>query len=1160
MKLDELFASLTANAAAPSSASEDTPYPYVSMTERLEALALAHPTRRAVVDDEGVMTYAELSEHARAIAAFILRQDLPPHTPVGVLTGRNRHHVAAALGIWRAGAVYVPLDAALPGMRLRLMLAHCAAPLVITDAAHAGQAERLLFASPSLRLLLCPDLPRFEDAVERSGDLMSLDLWDHVTSTASDGSWKHYVTGQAIANEHLTGMARNVCLKTACESQSRVLDIGGGSGAVARALMERCAAYTAVELSPHELERVRDLGARLGIAVKTHAMEARDIDLLASTFDVIVLNSVVENFPGCNYLRLVLDKAVQLLDNGGRLLVGMVWDRERQEALAQTLRDHAATTGDNTGLVRFEEGQELFIPREVFSAWAAGRTDITLTFSAPASGLEEFDAYRYDVLIHKKPGKAVHAVPKCLFGGADLPACAAHSAEAAPHPKAENAAYIIYTSGSTGQPKGVVVEHGALMNMTDNLLDRVYAPMDSAEPVLSALLASFSFDAALQGWSTLCAGGTLHPVSDVLRRDPPALCAMFQRRGITLCDGTPSLFSLMLDVLERGDQTSAVRVWLLGGEALRLDMLARLYALPGQEHTVLHNAYGPTECCVDTTVHTFTATTWQAHVSPPIGTPLRGVRVEVRDAAGRTLADGLPGELWIGGANLARGYLHDPEHTAAVFVEHENRRWYKSGDITCRRDGLLFYMGREDGQVKTGGYRVETGEVEAALRACPLVREAAVVAGDFSGGNVITLAAYVTSTTPGSFDVTALRDYLSNHLPAYALPAFFIPMAALPMSPSGKVDKKSLPSPVSAHPVSQGRAPEGETENTLAALWGALLGRAVHDADADFFALGGHSVLGVRLVSLIEQHFERRVPLSAIFSHASIAAQARLLAHSEDQNSAESHILPLARMHNTGSIPLFLFHPAGGSAYCYRALATMLEEKFPVYAVEPPPLLARWPTMLSVEEMADGYAQGIMRVLNTMPVGQSYLLGGWSFGGLLAFETARILRGHDLRERGLIILDSVLGSITAGQLLQLDSADFLIAILGQHLTVDESAFRAMPMEERLRVILHEGLESGRLPSGFSEEHMRALVRTFQYNTLAAARYTPKPLDAHALLVRAQQGIGPGSTETDPYLGWQRCLKKGLTLQWVPGSHETILHEQNIGPLAEAIRHYAGSLS
>ena len=317
MRLDDLLASLpTASPEAVPHQQDgraDTPYPFVSMAERLKEQAVNGPDRQALVDDEGSFTLAELLERSERIATFILRQGFAPETAVGVMTGRNRHHFAAVLGIWRAGCVSVPLDPALPRLRLQQILNDCTAPLLFTDAVHAGQAERLSFSCPSLRLLFCLDTHRFEDAIEQAGDLMSLELWEHITHAKDDGSWKSLFTGQPFTTAALSGMARSVCTKTADSGSGRVLDIGGGSGEVARAIMARSASYTAVELSCHELERIRKLSTKLGIPVRTHSMEARDIHMLEPGYDLIVINSVTENFPGCNYLRQVLHHAVRLL-------------------------------------------------------------------------------------------------------------------------------------------------------------------------------------------------------------------------------------------------------------------------------------------------------------------------------------------------------------------------------------------------------------------------------------------------------------------------------------------------------------------------------------------------------------------------------------------------------------------------------------------------------------------------------------------------------------------------------------------------------------------------------------------------------------------------------------------------------------------------------
>lgn len=1153
MQLEDLFSAQPAEAVL-STAECGCPFPYLSMGRRLGALAESCPDRPAIVDGEGSTTYAQLVLHARRVAAFILGLHLPQQTPVAVLTGRNRYHFVGVLGIWMAGAVSIPLDPTLPGGRLALMLEDCAAPLLLTDAEHAGQGERISFLCPNLSRLLCLDLPHFEDAVEQPGDLMNAELWEQVTRKGSDGSWKSYFTGLPLAAGALQGMARNVCSKIApwLGRDARILDVGGGSGAVARALLSRSACYVTVDLSEHELEHVRKLGREMRTTVKACPMEARDIGMLDPGFDVVVINSVIENFPGCNYLRQVLDRTVALLVPGGACLVGMVWDASKRETMHEALRAAA----NSSALTRFEAGQELFVPRSIFEEWASRRGDVRLEFSQPESGVEELDAYRYDVLIRKENPTLSSTFPQRRFGLSDLP----QAMENLHDPGAGDPCYVIYTSGTTGRPKGVVACHGGLMNLMDNLLEQVWDPLRCPDrPLRGVVLASFSFDASEQAWAALCAGGTLFPAADALRRDPRALHEFLRRRGpIDVCDGTPSLFGLLLDYWEQHACHPDVRTWLLGGESMQTDLPARLYALPGQEKTRIINAYGPTECTVDATLCILEAQTWKQHAVIPVGRAIRGILAEVRDGSGHPVQDGIPGELWIGGAGVAKGYLgQTPASTR--FVEQDGLRWYRSGDIMYRRDGLLFYLSREDGQVKTGGYRVEISEVEAVLEACPLVGRAAVRAGDFSGNGLVTLAAYVTPAHGQSVmpDAAALRDYLSNHLPAYAIPSLFVFLERLPLTGSGKVDRRSLPSPT-AHPLDAkgGREPRGAVESGLAEIWSRLLGVPVRDAEADFFSLGGHSVLGVRLLSLIERNFGRRLTLSALFVHPTIAAQAQLLARAAEGDSGPVRLFELCpgAVSDGLAMPFFLIHPSMGSAFCFHELAQCLGTEFPLYALEPELPRGQGGAIPSLENMAAEYARVILSALERFEPDQPYLLGGWSFGGLIAFEAARCLRGQGRPERGLVLLDTALNAARRSRLVQMDDAEFILAVLGDDLAVDRSTFAAMDGEARLSFLLREGEKAGLLPAGFGTEDMVALGRLLRHNALAAARYHPRPLEGRGLLVRARI-VDDLIRSEDLHLGWRQWLSKGVELCWSEGTHVSMLQKQNVEKTAQAIRLY-----
>lgn len=1128
------------------------------LEERFSALAREWPDRMAVGDASGAMRFAELDALSAAIARFILSRGFAPETPVGVMCGRSRLFVAAALGIWRAGAVYVPIDPGLPLGRRRQMLTNCAAPLLIVDGARAGDARHLQYACPALAELLCPDIDVFDDAVETPGELMSQELWNHVTADAADGSWKSYFDGRPMGAELLAQLADNLLRKTADALQGgkgRVLDIGSGAGVVARALMSRCGQYSAVDLSRRELDRLESLAQRNGAGVETHQMEAIDIHLLAGGYDLITLNSVIENFPGYNYLRRVLDHALAALNEGGTLFLGGVWDLARKPRFLDDLRAHAEESGSAAGLLRLEAAQELFVPRAYFDEWAqlcAG--EVRIEFSRPVIDSRELADYRYDVRISKLSASPPE-LGRAQASRHGAPALRQASPAQMAHCGPNHAAYIIYTSGTTGAPKGVVVEHGSLLNLADALLETVHARARGDMPGHAALLASFSFDASLQQMLASVLGGyALFVVSDELRKDPAALHDFLEENRIDVCDGTPSLFSLLCDHwIDHGLSTS-VSTFVLGGEALHIDHLTRFFSCPGHRGACVFNAYGPTECCVDASLHRFDFGNHRDCVAPPIGRPLPHTAISVRGRNGEALPPGIPGELWVGGAGLARGYFGDSALSALRFVEADGSRWYRTGDIgRCRDDGVLFYVGREDQQVKVGGYRVEIGEVEAVLNRCPSVRQAVVRADDFGGNGVQTLAAYYVGR--GETDPTGIRAYLTNHLPAYAIPSHFVELDALPVTSSGKVDRLSLPSPVRAAQLGGRdarpcRVPAGEVEERLAAIWAQLLGRPIADADADFFEQGGHSVLGIRLISLIEKQFGRRLSLSRLFKSPTISALAAALAEASSAATAYTPIVPL-EAHGSGT-PIFLFHPVGGSVFCYQTLAKLLAGPRPIYAVEAPGFSADWPQMPTVEDMAGNYLQAILGQGRHKEI----IFGGWSFGGLVAFEAARQFRAAGGGVGGLILIDTVADNRVARELMLQDEAAMLARLFSEHLPVSEDDFRSRTGDDRVDYLIRVGVENGMLPAGFEPGQMRRLLQTFHNNALASARYDAPAAPGRALLIRPLQTSRSAFTlPEDPLQGWEARLADGIDLRWVRGNHETMLTDGLVAETAEHIRRY-----
>ncbi|ALG07358.1 non-ribosomal peptide synthetase [Kibdelosporangium phytohabitans] len=412
--------------------------------------------------------------------------------------------------------------------------------------------------------------------------------------------------------------------------------------------------------------------------------------------------------------------------------------------------------------------------------------------------------------------------------------------------RADHAAYVIYTSGSTGKPKGVVVEHRQLVNLVFN--HRAEFPAD----MRVALTAVFSFDTSLEGLVFLADGHELHLIDESVRLDPEALVDYVATRRIDFMDLTPSFLQQLIPA----GLLDHARILMLGGEALGESLWRQL----AKSDVRAHNFYGPTECTVDALSCEVTGD------RPVIGRPLRNLRAYVLDDRMRPQPVGVPGELYLAGAQVARGYLNRPGLTADRFVAspfEPGTRMYRTGDRARWTDAGMEYLGRTDDQVKIRGFRIEPGEVEAALLRHPGVAEAVVVAREDNGHK--RLVAYVVPV--GALD---LRGWLKGILPDYMVPSVFVELDELPLTPSGKVDRRALPVPEFGTDAKGAVPPRTEVERELVRIWSDVLGVGPIGVLDNFFGLGGDSILSIQVVARARQAGIRLTSLD-IFRHQTIA-------------------------------------------------------------------------------------------------------------------------------------------------------------------------------------------------------------------------------------------------------------------------------------------------
>ncbi|MCA1693924.1 MAG: non-ribosomal peptide synthetase, partial [Actinobacteria bacterium] len=460
-----------------------------------------------------------------------------------------------------------------------------------------------------------------------------------------------------------------------------------------------------------------------------------------------------------------------------------------------------------------------------------------------------------------------------------------------------SSAYVIYTSGSTGRPKGVVVEHHHFLNLFYHHQAQRRTRTGRLRVALSAAL---SFDASLDGVLSMAAGHELHLLDEMVRLDPDAIVDYVSTRGIDHVNFTPSFATQLLAAGLLTNDHYRPQVLVVGGEPVSDALWTQLAQSPD---TTGYNFYGPTECTI-----VALSSRVDPGMRPAVGRPLRNLAAYVLDHALRPVPVGVAGELYLAGAQVARGYLHRPGLTATRFIANPfgpaGQRMYQTGDLVrWRTDGQIEYLGRTDDQVKIRGFRIEPGEIETTLRQHPHITDAVVVAHEHHDGHK-RLVAYLLHATTTPPTTTTLRNALKQTLPDYMIPATFIPLDHLPLTPNGKVDRRALPTPDFTHGTTTDYIPpRNETERALTEIWTDVLGIERIGINDNFFELGGDSILSIQVISRVRMAFGVEVSVRSLFTNPTVAGLAGVLPVDAvaDYSGAVSVIPVVAR---EGGLPL----------------------------------------------------------------------------------------------------------------------------------------------------------------------------------------------------------------------------------------------------------------
>jgi amino acid adenylation domain-containing protein len=774
------------------------------------------------------------------------------------------------------------------------------------------------------------------------------------------------------------------------------------------------------------------------------------------------------------------------------------------------------------------------------------------------------------------------------------PAWAAHS-DIDPGPSVRNLApvhlaYIIYTSGSTGKPKGVMVEHRSLVNRLV-WMQNAYA-LDRRDAVLQKT--PFSFDVSVwEFFWPLIVGARLVMARPEGHKDPGYLVEAIHSNKITTLHFVPSMLQVFLEHPEASSCSSLVRV-VASGEALPAWVVRKFHErLPRAE---LHNLYGPTEATVDVT--SWTCDWDPARTVIPIGKPISNTSMYILNGDLEPVPVGVDGELFIGGVGVARGYLNRPELTAERFLPDpflyegeigEERkgepaaRMYRTGDL-CRwlPDGNIEYLGRNDFQVKIRGFRIELGEIESRLVEYPGVREAVVVARDEERGDK-RLIAYLVLAPGLQLREPELREMLGRRLPDHMVPADFVVLDSMPLTANGKLDRAALPPSSPKHHIHRESAgsvpavgpairsalngaagpstvapveanfvrPSDTLEVQLIEIWEDVLGVTRIGVRDDFFKLGGHSLLAARMFARVAEKLHKNLPLATMFRAPTIEKLAEVI-RAEGWKSHWSVLVPIQE---TGTKPpLFMVHGLGGNVLSFYGLRFHIPPDQPLYGLQADGLNSARASSVSIPDMAEYYIREIRSVQPSGP----YFIGGFSAGGLVAYEMAQQLTAAGEKVQFLALFDSWVETAGGYWLKSFYSKTALrmsmraLRANWDYLQRDGLIYviskKILHLWFNLRIMawLVLGKVTGRRKSGQQAASFLTPTEAF---TRAIRTYEVKPYIGSAVSFRSTPPDADDPLDAD---GWGRYIGGKLETQEIYGGHEDIFREPHIGRLANQL--------
>lgn len=714
-------------------------------------------------------------------------------------------------------------------------------------------------------------------------------------------------------------------------------------------------------------------------------------------------------------------------------------------------------------------------------------------------------------------------------------------------------AYLIYTSGSTGKPKGVQIEHFSLVNFLNSMAKK---PGITSKDVMLAVT-TISFDiAGLEMYLPILYGATIFIASQETSMNPDLLIQKIEASQATILQATPVTFRMLNSAEWGGSKRLKI---LCGGEAMPKELAYDLIKKCGE----LWNMYGPTETTVWSTLEKVEIDENDKIGYVNLGKPIDNTFIYILNTEFQPVPVGYPGELFIGGDGLARGYFNLPAMTKEKFLpdpfsDKPGARMYRTGDLVQQTEsGKIEFLNRVDSQVKIRGFRIELGEIESAIAQFGTIKNNVVIVREDTPGDK-KLVAYIIKKEDQEIDIAELRQFLKTKIPDYMVPSSFVFIEQFPLTPNGKIDRKALPSPLVMAPQQTKiyLEPQTETERKLAAIWSDVLKIKRIGTDENFFEIGGHSMIAVTLMVKIEKELGKRLPLAILFDHSNIHDMAQLI---------EKEVKPI----NWGSLvpirskgskkPLYLVHGAGLNLLLYTTIVARLDPDQPVFGLQAKGLDGVDEPIDTIEGIAAYYNSEILKVDDS----GSYALAGFSMGGQLAYEMARQLAEAGKKVSFLGVFDTVSENASDMHIPFVKRYYLRTDRLLNQIFWNISTFLKMPGNKKSEFVslkwrsLKQKITKDDYkikPEGVSvgkqSELPKYLHKVHRANYIALEKYILPPYPGKLTLFRAMHQT---FYIKDPVkYGWDEFVKEMVILN-IPGEHSSIFAPPNDELFAKALQ-------